>query len=331
MKLNQILPSYLLLEDKISYLSQHLNDKLLSVYKQDNIAYDKNKDLSSMGILKILQTADFNNKYLQWLAREYINKSYRLEDINRVKTVLKQFHKNKHQLERKDINEYSLHELEDVVDNLTPEISKKQEKTEIKKEGADVIKKGSDGIILKLKTKEAACYYGKGTKWCTTGDKDNAFDEYNEQGPLYVFISNDGRKLQFHFESWQFMDERDKKINVKKVMEKYPTVNSFFKRKEKEFATNAITSYHYAESVIEGRFPEGEKIIATDVLYSYYYAMNVIEGRFPEGEKIIATDKEYSYLYAKNVIKGRFSEGEKVIAKDVIYLHRYKQFLNSIK
>jgi hypothetical protein len=257
MKLNQILPSYLLLEDKISYLSQHLNDKLLNVYKQDNIAYNKNPEVSSIEILKQLQAADFNNKYLQWLAREYINKSYRLEDINRVKTALKQFHKNKYQLEKKDINEYSLHELEDVINNLTPEISKRQEKIEIKKEGADVVKQGSDGTLLKLKTKEAACYYGKGTKWCTTGDKDNTFDKYNKEGPVYVFISNDGRKFQFHFELRQFMDERDREIDVREVMDKYPTVNSFFKDKEKEFTTNARDSVYYARNVIKGRFPDG--------------------------------------------------------------------------
>jgi hypothetical protein len=329
MKLNQILPSYLLLENIISYLSKHLNDKLLTAYRNDILAHYKSPNSTSIEILKQLQAADFNNKYLQWLAREYINKSFRLEDINRVKNVLKQFHKNKHQLKKKDIYQYSFHELEDIIDNLTPEMSKTQKKLKIKKEGADVVKQGSDGTVLKLKTKEAACYYGKGTKWCTAGDKDNVFDEYNEEGPLYVFISNDGRKFQFHFESWQFMDERDREINVKEVMEKYPTVNSFFKRKEKEFATNAITSYHYAESVIEGRFPEGEKIIATDVLYSYYYAMNVIEGRFPEGEKIIATDVVYSYYYALNVIEGRFPEGEKIIATDVVYSYYYA--LNVIK
>jgi lambda repressor-like predicted transcriptional regulator len=250
-----------------------------------------------------------------------------------------------------------LHELEDIIDNLIPEISKRQEKLEIKKEGADVVKKGSDGIILKLKTKEAACYYGKGTKWCTAGNKNNAFDEYNEDGPLYVFISNDGRKFQFHFESWQFTDEKDQKINVKELMEKYPTVNSFFKDKEKDITKNAydsyqyavnviegrfpegekiiaadvLYSYQYARDVIEGRFPEGEKIIATDVVYSYYYALNVIEGRFPEGERIIATDAEYSVYYAIYVIKSRFPEGEKIIATDAYYLRKYKQFLNSIK
>jgi hypothetical protein len=79
----------------------------------------------------------------------------------------------------------------------------------MKAEGAEYVINDPDFKILRLKTHEAACHYGSGTKWCTAGrDSKGTFDHYAQQGDLYVIIAKN-RKFQMHYESGQLMDEKD--------------------------------------------------------------------------------------------------------------------------
>ena len=43
------------------------------------------------------------------------------------------------------------------------------------------------------------------------------YQQYSKNGPLYIMIkkSNPSEKYQFHFESKQFMDKDDHRINIK--------------------------------------------------------------------------------------------------------------------
>ena len=43
-------------------------------------------------------------------------------------------------------------------------------------------------------TERASKELGRGTKWCTSGDKDNAFNDYNDRGELYVWRDRNGSK-----------------------------------------------------------------------------------------------------------------------------------------
>jgi len=74
-------------------------------------------------------------------------------------------------------------------------------------------------------------------------------------------------------------------------------------------------AYHYANTVLEDRFPEGEATIAKYPAYAGYYAKNVIKGPWPEGEPAIASHFASAGEYARDVLKGPFPEGEAEIAK----------------
>ena len=92
--------------------------------------------------------------------------------------------------------------------------SKSDAVRKIKEMGAEKVYEDNDWLIIVPKTREAAIYYGKGTKWCTasTGGY-NYFERYNNEGKLYININkNTGDKYQFHFESNSFMDAEDKPI-----------------------------------------------------------------------------------------------------------------------
>lgn len=163
---------------------------------------------------------DKMGKFGKWLLKLYMSKSLIIEDLYKAKEYLSYFVKYNNRIEVKDINKYrSLPELYNVVkvfmDNPDIATSNSDEVRRIK-EGAEKVYEDGEWLIVVPHTKEASCYYGKGTQWCTAAEQShNMFDHYNDQGNLYINIrKSDGEKFQFHFESDSFMDATDSGINT---------------------------------------------------------------------------------------------------------------------
>ena len=73
----------------------------------------------------------------------------------------------------KDINNYEDLELTQTILNAA---DSKLTKSETKKLEADVLYNSDDLLIMIPKSHRASCYYGAGTKWCTTNkESDNYF------------------------------------------------------------------------------------------------------------------------------------------------------------
>jgi hypothetical protein len=51
----------------------------------------------------------------------------------------------------------------------------------LKLEGSEVVHRTEDVLVLLLKTYEAACLYGKGTKWCINGSADVNFQHWEDR------------------------------------------------------------------------------------------------------------------------------------------------------
>jgi hypothetical protein len=167
-----------LLENRLDFLKQ--NTKNLST-DHDTLAKHK----SAPEIIDHFAThADPTTKKTNtaWIVNQYKKGTIRQEDHPRIKSALEGFEKYKSKLPAKDINSYkSLGHLEDAVEpHLGSFSSNREEKASIKHEGADLIHDGKDLMVHKLKTKEAACHYGAGTKWCTAARENNMFDEYHK-------------------------------------------------------------------------------------------------------------------------------------------------------
>ena len=157
-------------------------------------------------------------KFGKWLLKLWVNKKLMLEDLYKATEYLSYFIKYNNRIEVKDINKYhSLPELYNIVkvfmDNPEIATSNSDEVRRIK-EGADKVFENGEWLVIVPHTKEASCYYGKGTQWCTAAEQShNMFDHYNSQGNLYINIrKSDGEKFQFHFESGSFMDATDTPI-----------------------------------------------------------------------------------------------------------------------
>jgi len=269
-----------------------------------------------------------NNQYVRWLIREYSRGSFKVEDSQRVQNVLNQFISVQKRLDKKDLNQYKFHDLEDTMDNIfSPDIEQSHDNEDFP-DGTKVLYNGPLGWLAIPESKEASCELGKGTKWCTAASDDNMFDYYSSQGPLYIWRDNreGGAKYQFQFETRSFMDSKDRSISTEKVnyfRTEHPVLKKLFKMKEVEISKDPEQAYKYARNVIKGRFSEAEPEFAKDSQFAYYYARDVIEGRFPEAEPIFAKDPEWAYRYARNVIKGRFPEAEPEFAKDPASAYKY--------
>lgn len=199
---------------RLDYLSDVYGERLVSaieysVYVPQGLDITDSKEV--LGYLSSI----IDSKKLQWVVMRLIDRDIRLEDIDRVCEVLQSFDRVKGRLMYKDINKYrKLSDLEDEIASLEGEVLSKRQVDRITKlQGAEYIV-DSDLKVLWVKTVDAAKLYGSGTRWCTAGRNSNIFDMYNRQGEVYIIIAGD-RKFQFHYQSSQFMNERDVAVTVR--------------------------------------------------------------------------------------------------------------------
>ena len=85
----------------------------------------------------------------------------------------------------------------------------------------------------------------------------------------------------------------------------------------------ALALYVYARDILHARWPAAENIIKNNGHSAAMYAVNVIKGRFPAGEPAIATDPYGTLEYVERILKGPFPMGEPVLIEYASYAARY--------
>lgn len=232
----------IILEDKEEYVTQTVGDKMLDALQNDNSVTGKrfyqsisNQEQPKVLLVKKIKEADptRNGVYLVWLARMFLANQFKIEDLGRIKQELEFFEKVKPKLKNRDLNSYkSLEELYNVLEPLKPKNKEEEEALksgkaqakDIKQAGAQYLINSPNYKALIPKTEEAACLYGKNTKWCTTSGE---FENYSSQGDLVILmanINNKLRKFQLHVETGQAMNELDQPITKQEIAElsRYP-------------------------------------------------------------------------------------------------------------
>lgn len=226
-------------EDKLAILREKW-EVLSKKYGNLVETSDRNRDL----IWKIILNADptKNKQYLQWIITKGIlkwsHKSFYLfkQDLPTLIASLLIYDKlkrtNKLRPEHKDINRIKDDdELFDIVNQYQEAAgrTKEQDESFFKNKAAKKLYESSTIEVVIPYTKEASCYFGVNTKWCTArNDKHNAFDTYNREGPLYIVThKTTGKKYQLWFDTsgdeyHQFMDHKDNEIDWADLIEKQP-------------------------------------------------------------------------------------------------------------
>ena len=159
----------------------------------------------------------------QWLIRLAIAGKLPGEDLPKARKTLEAFlaYKGRLAKEARDLGRYET--LGDAWAAVEPFIlenaptsnaeAERRERAQARAQ-SDILMEHDGWIVAVPKTENAACWWGRGTRWCTAADVGNYFYHYHEDGPLVVFIQPDGRKYQWHGPSQQFMDAADNNADI---------------------------------------------------------------------------------------------------------------------
>lgn len=250
-------------EAREDYIAQSMGDKILAAVQKDmGRAFN-----DPLAIVKKLSQA--NPKYIQWITKMYVAGQFKLEDIPRLRNDLTEFDRVKKKLEKKDINQYntlaSLYKATEPFKDNELISNRQQDQAErqsyFENGEAKLIHRDKNVTVVSPQTEEAACYFGKGTKWCTSGDKNNLFSKYHSAGNLFVIFTKEGA-YQLHYAEqdseidedayenddyddrnvddlddyimvkrgeYSFMDAQDQPADFKAVAKKYPVLFKIFK------------------------------------------------------------------------------------------------------
>lgn len=157
-------------------------DLLLEGRKEDFIK-NYSRKFSKEDINRI--TNDFKPKYYDWIGKNLdpisINSVY-----NNLVTAMKMFDKISSNLKYTNINDYK------SVDQLFNELKEYTNRTRRNYEqvnGANVVYDDKKQyIVFNPLTHDSSCYYGTGTKWCTTSKDPSNFNRYNMDGKLFYVL-----------------------------------------------------------------------------------------------------------------------------------------------
>jgi hypothetical protein len=165
-------------------------------------------------------------KYVKLLISLFQKGGLQLEDTDKAKEYLEYVYQHRIPLDVGKIKE--LADLYNVVKEYIVKDTKSLDEILkiLSKDEFKVLHNGEKWFVFQPLTEKASCYLGVNTEWCTTWgpyslnkkhkDRSNMFNRYSPQGPLFIMIDkqNHDNKYQFHFESGQYMDRDDKRINV---------------------------------------------------------------------------------------------------------------------
>lgn len=233
-----------IIKEKLNLLQEISSDDAYNKFYKN--LFNSNPNLDREMYNKIIQLdptfkkeQDKIGEYTKWLFRkdniETLKKT-KDEDLYKIKDDLDFFNKAKIKnilpADKKDINKFNLNTLLDFVFSFNKDSEELMSKGEKEREIKKGIKKYDlpNWTVIIPETEEAACYYGKGTKWCTAADYNNQFNNYKSRGDLYILINkgNPSEKYQFHFEDYQFMDVKDRPIRLGDFMNENDDVYNFF-------------------------------------------------------------------------------------------------------
>lgn len=149
----------------------------------------------------------------------------------------------------KDINNYTLQDVNNIVSYLKKIPTRSEVKNIIKQETNKVFEGNVDGydiVVIQPLTYNSSCLYGASTRWCTAS-KNNSyyFEQHINEGELYYIIFKDKNYLDkpdgkpsFKYaiffrnnDTVEIYDERDRLILHDEFFTKFPGIRDIFKNK----------------------------------------------------------------------------------------------------
>lgn len=167
-----------------------------------------------------------------------------IQNVGHLTDVLTRFEEEKKNLVNKDIMKYkSVDDVEAMLndDSSYKDKTHRQEVRERQKDrrnvdlgkDAEKVYEDSEWEVWVPHTYAASCKLGEGTKWCTASTEDDYYYEkykHDYGGDYYIIIMKrfPKNKLQFHFESEQFMNKEDDPVELNEFLDGNRGLRDFF-------------------------------------------------------------------------------------------------------
>ena len=123
-------------------------------------------------------------KYLDWAGKHLDMVNFE-ENFLKVAQALQKFEKISSNLPITDLFQYK--NIGQLLSALS-DYYNRQRRVVNKVEGGNVVYDDGRYFVVNPLTHDSSCYYGKGTKWCTSADTDHQFKKYNEDGKLFYIL-----------------------------------------------------------------------------------------------------------------------------------------------
>ena len=134
-----------------------------------------------------------NHKYLKWMVDRWVKSKLDNPDVpvsdkegvEELINAISNFERLRNRLDQKDLYQYE--SLDELFKTLTA-VDGKQRREVPTREDAERVYESDRYVVMVPETKEASCYYGAGTKWCTAQTDRDYFTNYKKSGELYYII-----------------------------------------------------------------------------------------------------------------------------------------------
>lgn len=177
---------------------------------------------------EIIDASGGKTAYATWLTKLVANKTIKPEDLYKYNAYFKIFDRRNREYPFQDINQYKTTQDISQFINTSVELANREKSDPSQQKGVaktDKYKEFYIGSVEGFDVYElpkgrtdlygTSCELGSGTEWCTATNKTTKwFDKYVKQGPIFILIKpGSDEKYQFAYQSSQFMDKNDKRIN----------------------------------------------------------------------------------------------------------------------
>jgi hypothetical protein len=156
--------------------------KLIQEGRVDDFKVKYSQKFGGDNVNKII--ASVPQKYLDWVGKNLDVVNFD-ETFGKTTEALNKFEKISSNLPITDLSQYK--SVGQLLGALS-EYDGRQRRNVKKVEGGNVVYDDDRFFVVNPLTHESSCYYGRGTKWCTTAETDTHFKRYNEDGKLFYII-----------------------------------------------------------------------------------------------------------------------------------------------
>ena len=156
--------------------------KLIQEGRVDDFKAKYSQKFGTENVNKIVSSVP--QKYLDWTGKNLDMVNFE-DNLLKLSEALSKFEKISSNLPITDLIQYK--NLGQLLSALS-EYENRQRRIVKKVEGGNVVYDDGRFFVVNPLTHGSSCYYGKGTKWCTTTDSDNHFKRYNEDGKLFYIL-----------------------------------------------------------------------------------------------------------------------------------------------